>query len=295
MLINQNSIFAYPVLANFTGIYKNGEFTADNEDCSYGDNYVFKFHCKLRNNDDISSLLKENKCKYACLVECSDTKFRKLYLSHSPTIDIKQPKASLCGKVEFSINIIATEDIKSFTSEFFSKGWYGRKYDFDKGAFLAIGPQLHKMLPKLNDEHHDTNNSYICILKTDKQKMSVDWDQDKVLVYLYKEIYDTYEKLKKNKTTLNLIIQMVAVPALIELLDQIKNGSNEFDEANLFDTKWYQYLDTKCKKFYTQELKEYLEENGSMLEFVEKILKSPLAIAFSSMENIFSLDDEEDD
>lgn len=26
---------------------------------------------------------------------------------------------------------------------------------------------------------------------------------------------------------------MVAVPALIELLDQIKNGSNEFDEANL--------------------------------------------------------------
>lgn len=40
-------------------------------------------------------------------------------------------------------------------------------------------------------------------------------------------------KIEKNKTTLNLIIQMVAVPALIELLDQIKNGSNEFDEANL--------------------------------------------------------------
>lgn len=35
--------------------------------------------------------------------------------------------------------------------------------------------------------------------KDRQTKMSVDWDQDKILVYLYKEIYDTYEKLKKIK------------------------------------------------------------------------------------------------
>lgn len=292
MLINQNSIFTYPVLADFTDNYKTGEFIAEREFCSYGDDYIFKFHCKLRNNDDISSLLKENKCQYACLVECSATKFRKLFLSSLPNIEIKLQKETLCRRVEFSINIITTEDIKGFGAKTLAEDWQGRTYDLDKGAFLAVGPQLHKYFPELNDENNVASNSYIYIQKSTQKNMSVSWDHNKILINLNKENYCTYEKLKSNKVKLKIMIQMVVVPSLIELLDKIYNESDVVEEDRPNETDWYKYLNEKCTQSFEQDLKDYLEDNGSKLELVQKILEDPLSVAFTSLENISCTDEE---
>ncbi len=288
MLIRKNRLFAYPVLNDLNKNYKKGKFSAKLIDKSFGDYYVFDCHCELENNKSIEALINESKCLYTCLVECGKTKYRYLYSSKTPIFEIKIKKTELCGHVEFSINIVATKKIQNFSSPDLGEDYSGRLINFDEGSFIAIGPQLSENFPMLNDSTFGKNNSFIKIQRCvdPDSSMSVDWNDNNIIIYLFNDIYQSYLKYKDHKNVFNLLIQMIVVPALMDVFSKIGSELNH-DLISPDSTKWYQTIDRQYKKERSNRcLKDDIESDSSCLTIVQDILKQPLRCAVNSLDDL---------
>ena len=297
MLIRQNRLFAYPVLSTFNSDYRKGKFDAELCDKSFGEFYVFDCCCTLEDNKSIDNLIKENKCLYSCLVECSKTKFRNLFCSNNPSFEVKILKTELCGKVDFSINIITSDIIKNFSSSEFGKDYSGRTINFDKGAFIAIGPQLCDNFPFLDDKTSKKNRSFIEIRSSLKPEpaMDVDWNEDKIIINLYKDIYCEYVKSRNNKKIFYILIQMVIVPALMEVFARIDSQDSDQETIRPEKTKWYQDMNNKYKKKKDiKGLESAFNSGVSKLTMVQDILEQPLRCAISSLDSLLISFESED-
>ncbi len=297
MLIKKNRLFTYPVLAEFTGHYKSGKLDAEFKDISSDDYYIFICTCIISDNSDLEALVSDGRCDYTCLVECSRTKYRQLFKSKTKDIEIKILKSELSGRTEFSVNLIATEEIKGFYSALLTEEFARRKFDFEPGSFLAVGPQRYKKFPVLIDEDYRSDNSLIDIRKSMKKfpAMSVSWDEKKIIVYLYDETFKLYASMKKNKALLEILAQSVAVPALQDILNTVVNDKVPNADLDPKTTQWYEKLDALCIKLgYSDGLEDACSRLSSKLPLAQQILKNPLQGALLSIENLMCTDKEDD-
>lgn len=294
MLIRKNRCFAYPVLSNHTKDYKKGSLTATINCITKFNGYIVTVECKIEDNKDIENLVGTGECCYVCHVECPSTNFRKIYKSNKPKIEINLPSENICDKVEFSVDLIAEREIVNFSSETLSAPLSKMKFDFDKGAFIAIGPQYTKKFPRLSEESSGESSSIISIIKSENDFPSIDVvldNSNKIEIFLCKNAYETYARLKRDSKSISLLSQIFILPALVEVLNQLKND----DENDYCDKKWYQTLDTITSKSpqINASLAESLDSQKTMLEIAQTILQDPLPKATQSIETMFF--DSEDD
>lgn len=140
----------------------------------------------------------------------------------------------------------------------------------------------------LNDSTFGKNNSFIKIQRciNPDPSMSVDWDDNNITIYLFNDIYQSYLKYKDHKNVFNLLIQMIVVPALMDVFSKIGSELNH-DLISPDSTKWYQTIDRQYKKERSNRcLKDDIESDSSCLTIVQDILKQPLRCAVNSLDDL---------
>lgn len=274
MLIGKNRCFAYPVLANFTQDYKKGSLTANIKCKESLKGYSIKVDCKISDNEDIENLAKNHKCVYVCHVECVSTKFRKAFISNKPEISFELMQSNVSGNTEFSINLIAKERIENFTSKYFTSFLKGNSVSFDKGSFVAVGPQYQKYFPVLKE--NSNNSSFITINLSEKKDSPMEVEiinDEKIVIFLYRDEFKLYAKYKNRNSVKPFILQMVILPALIEVLGLIQSEGESYQEKF-----WYKQLEDIVQNIYKDKEKNLDEfvSDVSHLVLAQKILKNPL-------------------
>lgn len=284
----QNSIYPYPVLSVEDEDYINNAYF--NVEYSITKATPFKnaiVHCDFKLRDEqLESLLQENKIGLYLHVECSRTFFRKLYPVDffKKTIDIEINPEIMRQKVELTGFLLVNEEINELKLRNINPELFGNDYQFprlDKGDPLAVSFTVDIDLSEV--ESFKKVSSIIKVAKSkDKKQMELNTENNIVYVYLPEKQYQSYVQCAVYPET---ALSMVIFPALVELLNYV----SKVNISELEDYKWYQIL---VKKFNSLGYSiEDLREKESPLKLAQIILDDPLARSFVEVGEIFKDED----
>lgn len=94
--------------------------------------------------DELLDLIDVKKASYCVLILCSDTLFRQSFLSSSDEQKIKIRAEYLHGKVEFVPQIVCTQTVEAYTSEFLNDEYGDVAFELSPGDVLATNETVVK-------------------------------------------------------------------------------------------------------------------------------------------------------
>lgn len=93
--------------------------------------------------DEIRALVDQGKARYAAVISCRDTYFRKAMLSDQPHLSERFPAGALRGEVLIYPYVVAVEAIEGFTCPWINQEFGDGPFSFPSGAVLAVDePQM---------------------------------------------------------------------------------------------------------------------------------------------------------
>lgn len=93
--------------------------------------------------DEIRALVDQGKARYAAVISCRDTYFRKAMLSEKPHLSERFPAGALRGEVLIYPYVVAVEPIEGFSCPWINPEFGNGPFLFPNGAVLAVDePQM---------------------------------------------------------------------------------------------------------------------------------------------------------
>lgn len=230
-------------------------------------------------NDDLKSLIEEEKACYTVQVYCRSTMYRQVFKSNksiSEQIVIQAYK--LRDQVELDFFICASEDLEKYCNSRAHKDYDNASFSIAKGDILAYGghglfyanktpEELKAVSSFMQIDRYDVNNGPI-------QNF---YDGDKIIIRLSKNDYEKYIEVAGNQYSEQLLHSAVVLPALMDAINKT-NTSTEFEECS-----WFQIL----KKL----IEEQSKGNDNPLFAGQKILDNPLNRTFKTIDNLLYQED----
>jgi len=182
--------------------------------------------------------------------------------------------------------IIATEDIDNYTNTNFHADYSGFSFKIKKGDILALGTtQIFDA-----DKDFDPLRSIPSIFRikinkdTEAAPIDIEYDSDKITVYLSEENYRLFKTLQLTKSLQPALAQFVIVPALVSILERIKVLKRDDEILEFEDKRWYKVL--------VKKLKEHgINANAtdwpiSTVALVQKLIADPLSQSLAALNSI---------
>lgn len=283
-------LFPYPILNNekLYSQFKDSLFTLEYSELTSDDEYILQNVKVTLTSDYLVKLINDKKAKIVCLIECGTTLYRKCYeLSLSPT-DIKIPLSDLNGKTSVSAFIVATEDIDDYECGEFLDDYSGYKFNIEKNDILAVDDGFTSRIDFNNDEDDNKKSSIFIVIKdktiTD-ETMNIEYDFDKIYIYLPEEQYNSYDKTKRIAKFQNLYFSIMAIPALGYALSSLQRNFSSVDQLRM-DYKWFNSFCAAYKNIHQEDLvdEEFIKLNGA--REAQLLLNTPVTKA---MDDVFDL------
>ena len=234
---------AYPILCENDSDYADGYFLASFELAN--DQTRLTITMDLQ-EDAIAQCIADGSATYLVHVECPLTSYRKKYITGAEaTMDL--PLDELAGDVEVSTYIIATRDIKGFTSSHFNHVYEGCKLTYPKGTLLAIGPvDLLTITRSGSDAQTLPDIFHIYGDLEDKQTYWVNLTGDTIDIHVTPTIQNFYHTHPAQKRLLN---EMLILPAAIEALTAVAIANDTGDtDTDYTGWTWYRIFDETLKR-----------------------------------------------
>lgn len=281
----RNDVFAsYPIIQEDNIDFKTKIFTANItmvESRTNARMAVFHVDCSLT-NQYIKDLINKGKAKIYVHCECPVTSFRINYPISKLSDDIIVPSAFIMKSLELNVFICLEEDIDNYNSPDFSDEFEGFIFNLKKGQIIG---KSHTFIADIVKSGSDFQNwpSVITIMRaTDNEdtKLNVQYDDDKIIIYLNAENYDIYSNFS-SKEIKNTLIRLVVFPAIIEVLCGVKS---EEDSELYTEKNWYKVVETQLKSLDPNfnDLQSYLL-NRTPLEIANILFKDSLNQSFQEI------------
>lgn len=239
--------YPHPVLSPFGDDFVNCQFqaTVRQRPVQSGDSYVLEVLCKT-SSSDLVSLIKSGKACYACHFECSATRFRMLAQSRDEEFTVEIPSDSVEGKVEYCCFILAAEDIPAYRNADFHPDYGCISFRISKGDVLAVDCSGYFMADKNIDPLKKIPSIFTVAKNTepDAEPMDIEATGNKVAIKLSEDNYSRYKTLSLNTKLRPALSTLIVLPALVFLLDEIKNGQAEAYE----ECRWFRVLSRKLEE-----------------------------------------------
>lgn len=267
MKINTATRFPYPVLSAVTNDYNNGSFSVEyyvDENPKTG-KLKINYEVSLKESG-IESLVASKQAEAGLFVTCLDTFFSRMYALTLPTGSIEIPDGTLRGKVLLRPLIYTTREIPEYSNGNLNEEYLDMKLTFTKGALLAIGSECtinvgHEKLAPMESIFNLAVNPTV-----PDAEIRVDADCEKITIHCGKDVYHTICNLRLTKKGKDILINSVYLPAVMEVLSILKDGTQ-----GLHEKKWFNVFNAKCEHLsidYT---------SGSLLDSAQKLLKAPIS------------------
>lgn len=305
MLIG-NKIFPYPILNNNkeNSGYKSSiflfDFKREDEELIKRDGNIIleDLHFEL-NNEELNLLYNNNLLEVVCIVECSNTVFRKIIPLKKEPQTIPIPIKDLSNKVTISAYGYAKKDIPSFQSKDFIDDYMGYSFDIEQNEILLAddGFRFHVDLDEIDD---NKMSSIFNIVRKDDAGEEVSYlDEDnKISIYLSPEHYKQYDQMKRNSQFNNVFFAMLVIPVLSSCIKEIQSFLTTDDSLDeLAETKkWFRSIQRRFKNMTGSVLDTYELKNVNSYVFAQQMMNYSTGSGLDDYYNMaFNVGEEDSD
>ncbi|MCB9261788.1 MAG: hypothetical protein H6607_05375 [Flavobacteriales bacterium] len=275
--------FPHPVLGLGDAIFGTIEL-GNPEINSLQDVYEVNINCK-NDNADLKNLLTDDKAEFLYEVTCTNTLYRKRFLSNNGRMEFEIPKKEVKGRVEFTCLLVAKERIPEYSNTESHSDYDGYTFDLDQGDILAYFGEF-SFNADIKYEKLKAVSSFMEIVENEDLKYTnVDLKKNKIEIQLPSETYDIYRS--------DLISQEVKfVPVFHSsiVLNALLTALYNFDEHKEY--LWAKVIDYRLKKEKQFELLD-IAEKENIPEIAQRLLGNPFKRLLEGLNVIIESESEE--
>ena len=245
----KNKYYPYPVIAAGNDSYENSTFSTDASYEKQAHNIEFVFSAEL-NDELLASMIAEGKVKYAHHIECQQTCYRNLVLTDETEYKISIHENKLNGLVQICSFLMADVDIQNYANPSFSRDYRGFKFNLDRGCILAIGNQVNIIINKEKEDLSKTSSIFSIRknLNPAETELQISTTGEKIVILIPETTCNQYLNLSNNGTLLPVLHSMVVLPALMQVLYELKEASKKGELFNYEDLRWFRGLRKTSEK-----------------------------------------------
>lgn len=275
--------FPHPVLGLGDAIFGSIEL-GNPEINSLQDVYEVKINCKY-DNTDLKNLLNEDKAEFLYEVTCTNTLYRKLFLSNNGKIVFEIPKKEVKGRVEFTCLLVAKERIPEYSNAESHSDYDGYTFDLDQGDVLAYFGGF-SFNADIKYEKLKAVSSFMEIVENEGLKYTyVDLKKNKIEIQLPSETYNIYRS-----DFISQEVKFVPVFHSSIVLNALLTALYNFDEHKEY--LWAKVIDYRLKKEKQFELLD-IAEKENIPEIAQRLLGNPFKRLLEGLNVIIESESEE--
>lgn len=274
-------LYPYPVLQEGTDDYINSSFTFNLIDLSQDNNFLTmdsNLYLKIESQlDDLNlkEYLKKGDIELLAHVECSQTNYRKIFLSNKLTFNIVIDPADVNGKISICLFLIAKRDIQNFSCINFNQDYMGMNFFIEKGNIIAIGGQYNWMVAKKNQELGEVTSIFsICKNENDEniKGMNINLMNEKIIIDLPSEEYQNYQLNSHNLANMDVVNSFIIYPTLLYIFETLKKEET-FEAYEEF--RWFNVIKAVLVSLKLDLTKEIIDEYDSFY-LAQLLMKNPI-------------------
>lgn len=275
--------FPHPVLGLGDAIFGNVDL-GNPEINSLQDVYKIKINCKY-DNTDIKTLVIEDKAEFLFEVTCTNTLFRKLFISNKGDIEFEIPKKHVKGRVEFTCLLATKENISEYSNTEAHPDYDGYTFNLDKGDVLAYFGKF-SFNADIKYEKLKAVSSFMEIVENEDLKFTyVDLKKNKIEIQLPTETYNIYisDFISQDVKFVSVFHSSIVLNALLTALYNL-------DEHK--DYLWAKVIDYRLKKEKQFKLLD-IAEKENIPEIAQRLLGNPFKRLLEGLNAIIESENEE--
>lgn len=249
-------LFPYPTINNskVASCYKNSVFSFIYDDVEDESNLVLKNARIELNNETLIKLLNEEKAEAIVVIECSSTVFRTVREINTEPRDIKIPLEFLRDRVVVSCFIYAKEQFNYINEDFLDE-YDGYSFEIEKYYILAIDDGFTTKIEYDEDKDKKLSSIFSIIKSLDPniKAMKIESTNKKIKIILPEKQFELYDNLKRNESFQYIFFSVLAIPALIKCLQELKTENGDLEMIRM-DNSWFESIMKAYKKVTGKEL-----------------------------------------
>ena len=286
-------LYPYPVLAGFNDDYINNNFNIDMSIQMQPNEIIVTFN-PLLDNEEMLTLIDNNKAGFIVHIECSLTSYRKVFWVSKENNEFRIPADKIEGLITFCPFVVAITDIQNYSNKNFNSDYEGISFDLEKGNILAIGKEVQTRIEKENDDLANVPSIFAVTEIKDKEKKDIIIDNtgNKIQIQLPSESFLEFKLAMANPNSMSVLHSMIIIPALMKCFEDIKSKP---DELYLFeDRRWFRVVKKALKKYNLEITDDTLLSIDSFV-YAQKIMDNTTNRAILSINDIAYKGDVNDD
>ena len=279
----KNKYYPYPVIAAGNDSYEDATFTSD-ADYAMDAHNVKLILCAETDNQMLIEMIKSGSVKYAHHIECQQTCFRKLVLTDEKVHEEIIHESLLNGIVQICTFLMANEDLVGYANPNFAKDYRGIKFNLDKGCVMAIGSQVNITINK--DKEDLSRTSSIFSIRRDHDpshtELQVSTTGAKIVVLIPEKTCNQYLNLSNQAMFVPVLHSMVIMPALMQVLSELKEAAQQNVLYNYEELRWFRGLKKTAEKLQIKFDQDALTQINAF-KTAQQFLDTPVVKALANI------------
>lgn len=247
-----NKVFPYPLLRDKDNNYdyKNSQFYFDFERDNdapiiINGNLILKNIFFYLDNPELKKLYEDGAVKVICEIECSNTVYREFFELKEVPQTKEIPITNFASMVTVSAYLVATKEIRDFTSADFVEDFCGYLFQFYPSNILAADDGM-KFRIDIDESNDNKMSSIFTIVKKDDAGGIVTYSREtsKIVIYLNPEDYNIYDTMKNHSMYNSVFFAGLVIPVLASCIQELQNNFSEGEslEEICDDTLWFKSI-----------------------------------------------------
>lgn len=282
--------YPYPVLLEDNIDYKTSIIQAKYYYKGLKEGHQIRIECQIE-NDEIKKLIEENKAFYAVQIESPNAMYRQMFrFFDGSEMCITLKNSEVIDYIEIGVAIIANEDIENFQNKDFIEAYEDIKMKVNKNEILAVCESVTKVIA-LEDETLKEVHSIFNVQKdAEIDNITYDPNKDRILIRMPEDIANFYLKSKGSKERLIILNTMILTPILTGIVNDMKEGEEEFA-----DKLWFKTLSNKIDEIIREKeiTREEIFENA--YETAQILLRNIVVDAIHEFQKLLEIQEGDED
>jgi hypothetical protein len=279
-----NRLFPYPVLNNDKSIslYNDSHFAIEVSVDINQESFVLKDAHYSLTNKMLEGLIKAGKAEVLCIVECSTTVFREVFVITDNPEDIVIDVSRLNGKVAVSGYVYAKKAIYNFKDEDFDPDYKDHPFQIDRYDILAADDGLTTKVIYEDNENDKVSSIFLVVkdVEENSKEMKVELQSKKIQILIPEKQFNNYENLKTSEYFRNIFFSFFIVPSLVYAFERI--NKEDFESA-LLEYDWLASVQKAYKDKTGKELNEEKFKTISSFELTQVVMEYPVVKAIDEL------------
>lgn len=278
--------FPHPVLSPFRDDVLPNEFLLKLKIQPDADTFYISYQF-VHEHPTIQGMTAAGHAAYAIHVECKRNYFRRIFQSNDGHGVISIGAAELVGHVEVVGLVLSSGAVAEYCPEGMHKDYEGHRFSLQVGDVLAAS-QTQSFEAYTDYDPLARISSIMTIRQSgvmDEGPMTVDLQDDKIVVTLSSTDYSRYTDLKADPALGALLANQVVVPALLEALHEMRDLPEEDFQMDM-QKRWFRSVYKKVADLGV----DIRTADKSIVEILQLLLKLPLRRSLEGLIRITPLE-----